>query len=87
MGVIADFEIAAGRVVGFHAARGNPRETCVRGDWGVGFIEVAINVRITRERVRLRAVREVVDVFRANYVDKFQCGLVAAGLGLRLGLS
>ena len=49
LSVIAEFEIAAGGVVGVHAATGNPREIAVRGDWGVGLIEVAINVRVAGE--------------------------------------
>ena len=59
----------------------------MRGDWGVGLIEVAINVRVAGEGVRLRAVGEVVDVFRADDVDEFERGLAAAGLGLCLTLS
>ncbi len=59
----------------------------MRGDWGVGLIEVAINVRVAGEGVRLRAVGEVVDVLRADDVDEFEGGLAAAGLGLCLTLS
>ena len=63
----------------------------MRGDWGVGLIEVAIDVRVAGEGVRLRAVGEIVDVFRADDVDEFECGLAARrGLCLtlirRLGL-
>ena len=80
------FEIAAGRVVCLHAAGRDPFQIAMRGDWGVGFIEVAINVRIAGERVRFRGVGEVVDVLRADDVDKFERGLTA-GLGLGLTLS
>ena len=73
MGVIAGFEIAAGGVVRFHAAGRNPFKVAMRGDWGVGLIEVAINVRVAWEGVRLRAVGEVVDVFRADDMDEFEC--------------
>jgi hypothetical protein len=58
----------------------------MRGDWGVGLIEVAINVRVAGEGVRLRAVGEVVNVFRTDDVDEFECRFAAAGLGLRLSL-
>ena len=44
----------------------------MRGDWGVGLIEVAINIRVAGEGVSLRAVGEVVDVFRADDVDEFE---------------
>ena len=71
MRVVADFQIARGGVVGFHAAGGDPREIAMRGDRGVGLIEVAINVRVAWEGVRLRAVGEVVDEFRADDVGKF----------------
>jgi hypothetical protein len=47
----------------------------MRGDWGVGLIEVAINVRVAGEGVRFRAVGEVVDVLGADDVDEFECGL------------
>ena len=47
----------------------------MRGDRGVGLIEVAVNVRVTGEAVRFGAVGEVVDVFRAKDVDEFKCGL------------
>jgi len=47
----------------------------MRRDWGVRFIEVAINVRVAWEGVGLRAVGEVVDVFRADDVDEFERGL------------
>ena len=82
MRVIAGFEIATGRIVRFHAAGGDPFQISMRGYWGVGFIEVAINVRVAGEGVRLRAVGEVVDVLRADHVDEFERGLAAAGLGL-----
>ena len=58
----------------------------MRGDWGVGLIEIAINVRVAWEGVCLRAVGEVVDVFRADDVDNFERGL-AARRGLCLTLS
>jgi len=47
----------------------------VRGDRGVGLIEVAINIQIAGEGLRLRAVGEVVDVFRADDVDELERGL------------
>ena len=87
LGVIADFEIAAWSVVGFHAAGGDPREIAMRWDGGVRFIQVGVNIRVAGEGVRFRAVGEVVDVFRADDVDEFERGLAAAGLGLRLTLS
>ena len=59
----------------------------MRGDRGVRFIEVAINVRVAWEGVGLRAVGEVVDVFRADDVDEFERGFATAGLGLCLALS
>jgi len=59
----------------------------VRGDWGVGFIQVRVDIGVAGERVRLGAVGEVVDVFRADDVDEFERGFAAAGLGLCLGLS
>jgi hypothetical protein len=58
----------------------------VRGDCGVGLIEVAINVWIAREAVRFGAVGEVVDVFRTEDVDEFECGF-AVRLRLHLTLS
>ena len=59
----------------------------MRGDWGVGFTEIAINVRVAGEGVCFRAVRKVVDVLGADDVDEFERGLATAGLGLGLCLS
>ena len=65
----------------------------MRGDWGVGLIEVAINI-IAGEGVGFRAVCKIVDVFRADNVDEFECGLgptarlrLCLTLIRRLGLS
>jgi len=55
----------------------------MRGDWGVGLIEVAIDVWVAREGVRFRAVGEVVDVFRADEVDEFERGFAVNGLRCR----
>ena len=55
----------------------------MRGDWGVRLVKVGVDFRIAGEGVRLRAVGEVVDVFRSNEVDEFECGL---GTITRLGL-
>ena len=60
-------------------------EIGVRGDWRVRLIKVAINIRVAGEGVRLGAVGEVVDVFRADDVDEFERGL-AARWGLCLTL-
>ena len=49
MGVIADFQIAAGGVVGIHAAGGDPLEVAMRGNWGVGLIQIGVDLRIPRE--------------------------------------
>ena len=57
----------------------------MRGDWGIRFIEVAINVQVARETVRLRAVGEVVDILRTHDVDEFERGF-AGRLGLCLTL-
>ena len=58
-----------------------PTLVAVRGDWGVGFIEVGVNVGIAGEGVCFRAVREVVDVFGADDVYEFERGLaLLAGL-------
>ena len=72
-------EIATRGVVCLHAAGRDPFQIAMRGDWGVGLIEVAINVRVAGEGVGLRAVGEVVEVFRTDDVDEFECGF-AAGL-------
>jgi hypothetical protein len=58
----------------------------MRGNRGVGLIEVAINVRVAGEGVCFRAVGEVVDVLRADDMNELKRGL-AAGLSLCLGLS
>ena len=59
----------------------------MRGERGVGLIEIAINVRVAWEGVGLYAVGEEVDVFRADDVDEFERGFATAGLGLSLSLS
>jgi hypothetical protein len=79
LGVIAGFEIATRSVVCLHAAGRDPFQIAMRGDWGVGFIEVAINVRVTRETVGFGAVGEVVDVFRASDVTSLSVGLPLDG--------
>jgi hypothetical protein len=70
--IITGFEIAARRVVGFHATRGHPRKTRVRWDRRVGLVQLAVNRRLAGKGVGLGAVREVVNVFRAGDVDEFQ---------------
>ena len=77
MRVIAGFEIAAGGIVCLHAAGRDPFQIAMRGDWGVRFIEVAINVRVAREGVRFGAIGEVVYVFRTDDVDEFERGFAA----------
>ena len=47
----------------------------MRGDWSVGFIQVRVDTGVAGEGVRLRAVGKVVDVFRADDVDKLERGL------------
>jgi hypothetical protein len=59
----------------------------MRGDWGVGFTEVAINVRVAGERARLRAVSEVVDVFGSDDVDELELSATGSSLGLSLSSS
>ena len=75
--VVADFEIAAGRVVGFHAAGRDPFQIAMRGDRGVGFIQVRVDIGVAWVGVRLRAVGEVVYVFRTDDVHEVECGLTA----------
>jgi hypothetical protein len=38
----------------------------MRGDWGVGLVQVGVDFGIAGEVIRLRAVGEIVDVLRAE---------------------
>ena len=60
----------------------------MRGDWRIGLVQVVVDFGIAGERVRLGAIGEIIDVFRADNVNEFQRGLdVAGGLALCLTLS
>ena len=62
------------------------RLPCV-GMGAFGLFKLELISRVAGERVRLRAVRKVVDVFRADDVDELERGLAAAGLDFGLTLS
>ena len=49
----------------------------MRGDWGVGFIQVGIDIGVAGEAVRFRTVGEVAYVFRTDDVHEVECGLTA----------
>ena len=67
--IVANFEIAAWGVVEVAASRVHPCHSIVRRDCCIRFVEISVDLRITRDSNRGRAVREVVGVLGADDVD------------------
>ena len=70
--VLTDFKIATRSVIEVLAGRVDPCKTLVCRDWRIFFSNVRMDFGVARERIRLRAVGEVIDVFRADDVDQGQ---------------
>ena len=70
--VLTDFKIATRSVIEVLAGRVDPRKTLVCRDWRIFFSNVRVDFEVARERIRVRAVGEVVDVFRADDMDQGQ---------------
>ena len=76
-GVVAHLKIAARGVVQIFTYRMDPCHASVRRNRRIWLVQVAVNLLIAWHCYRRRAVGKVVDVFRADDVDKLERGLSA----------
>ena len=70
--ILTNFKVATRSVIEVLAGRVDPCKTLVCRDWRIFFSNVRMDFGVARERIRLRAVGEVIDVFRADDVDQRQ---------------
>ena len=70
--VLTGFKIATRSIIEILACRMNPCKTRVCRDWRIFVSNVRVDLGVARERIHVRTVGEVVDVFRAEDVDQGQ---------------